>query len=42
MRVVWVQCVVDEWDHEHGYFCSLECLRVWAIKQGLTRDVPKT
>jgi hypothetical protein len=24
------------------YLCSVECLRVWAIKKGLSRDVPKT
>ena len=24
------------------YLCSLACLRVWAIKERLTRDVPKT
>ena len=41
--VVWGQCV--HWGtrkSSSGHFCSVECLRVWAIKQRLTRDVPKT
>jgi hypothetical protein len=41
--VVWGQCGdFPSRKTSAGYFCSVECLRVWAIKQGLTRDVPKT
>lgn len=41
--VVWAQCVESPRELSTAYFCSVECLRVWAIKQGLTRDdVPKT
>ena len=37
--VVWGQCV--HWGtrkSNSGHFCSVECLRVWAIKRRLVRD----
>lgn len=37
--VVWAQCVHGSTRKSNsGHLCSLECLRVWAIKQRLMRD----